>query len=114
MTVEEVAGYLKAHWPEMREALLAGRSQPQPVTRVEIPQPGGGGRTLGIPIVLDRFIQHALWQVLQPAWDGTFADGSDGVRPGRSDPTRSQKASNISRRGIAAWWTWTWKSASTE
>jgi RNA-directed DNA polymerase len=84
MTVEELPGYLKAHWPEIREALLAGRYQPQPVKRVEIPKPGGGVRQLGIPTVLDRFIQQALLQVLQPAWDGTFSDGSYGFRPGRS------------------------------
>jgi RNA-directed DNA polymerase len=84
MTVEELPGYLKAHWPEIREALLAGRYQPQPVKRVEIPKPGGGVRKLGIPTVLDRFIQQALLQVLQPAWDGTFSDGSYGFRPGRS------------------------------
>jgi RNA-directed DNA polymerase len=84
MPVEELPGYLKAHWPEIREALLAGRYQPQPVKRVEIPKPGGGVRKLGIPTVLDRFIQQALLQVLQPAWDGTFSDGSYGFRPGRS------------------------------
>jgi RNA-directed DNA polymerase len=84
MPVEELPGYLKAHWPEIREALLAGRYQPQPVKRVEIPKPGGGVRKLGIPTVLDRFIQQALLQVLQPAWDGTFSDRSYGFRPGRS------------------------------
>jgi RNA-directed DNA polymerase len=84
MAVEELPGYLKAHWPEIREALLAGRYQPQPVKRVEIPKPGGGVRKLGIPTVLDRFIQQALLQVLQPAWDGTFSDRSYGFRPGRS------------------------------
>jgi RNA-directed DNA polymerase len=84
MTVEELPGYLKAHWPEIREALLAGRYQPQPVKRVEIPKSGGGVRKLGIPTVLDRFIQQALLQVLQPAWDGIFSDGSYGFRPGRS------------------------------
>jgi RNA-directed DNA polymerase len=84
MTVEELPGYLKAHWREIRSALLAGTYQPQPVRRVEIPKPGGGVRKLGIPTVLDRFMQHALLQVLQPAWDGPFAKGSDGFRPGRS------------------------------
>jgi RNA-directed DNA polymerase len=84
MTVEELPGYLKAHWLEIRSALLAGTYQPQPVRRVEIPKPGGGVRKLGIPTVLDRFIQQALLQVLQPAWDGTFSEGSYGFRPGRS------------------------------
>jgi RNA-directed DNA polymerase len=68
----------------MREALLAGTDRPQPVKRVEIPKPGGGVRTLGGPLVLDRFIQQALLQVLQPEWDKTFSEGSDGFRPGRS------------------------------
>lgn len=84
MTVEELPGYLKVHWPEMREALLSGTYQPQPVKRVEIPKPEGGVRKLGIPTVLDRFIQHALLQVLQPVWDGAFSEGSYGFRPGRS------------------------------
>jgi RNA-directed DNA polymerase len=84
MPVEALPGDLKVHWPEIREALLAGRYQPQPGKRVEIPKPGGGVRKLGIPTVLDRFIQQALLQGLQPAWDGTFADGSYGFRPGRS------------------------------
>jgi RNA-directed DNA polymerase len=84
MTVEELPGYLKAHWLEIRSALRAGTYQPQPVRRVEIPKPGGGVRKLGIPTVLDRFIQQALLQVLQPAWDGTFSAGSYGFRPGRS------------------------------
>jgi RNA-directed DNA polymerase len=84
MTVEDWPGDPKAHWPELREALLAGRYPPPPVKRVEIPTPGGGGRKRGIPTVLDRCIQHARLPVLQPAWDGTFSDGRSGFRPGRS------------------------------
>jgi RNA-directed DNA polymerase len=84
MTVEEWPGYLTAHGPESRDAWLAWRYQPQPVQRVEIPKPGGGVRTRGLPTVLDRFLPQALWPVRQPAWDGTFAGGSDGFRPGRS------------------------------
>jgi RNA-directed DNA polymerase len=84
MPVEELPGYLRAHWPQIREALLAGTYRPQPVKRVEIPKPGGGGRKLGLPTVLDRFIPQALLQALQPEWDQTFSDGSDGFRPGRS------------------------------
>ena len=72
------------HWPRLREDLLAGRHQPQPVRRVAIPKPGGGERELGIPTVLDRFIQQALLQVLQPLFDPTFSDASYGFRPGRS------------------------------
>jgi RNA-directed DNA polymerase len=84
MTVEELAGYLREQWPQIREALLAGTYRPQPVKRVEIPKPGGGVRKLGIPTVLDRFIQQAMLQVLQPEWDKAFSDGSYGFRPGRS------------------------------
>jgi RNA-directed DNA polymerase len=83
MTVEELPHYLRVHWPRLREDLLAGRYQPQPVRRVAIPKPGGGERELGIPTVLDRFIQQALLQVLQPLFDPTFPDASYGFRPGR-------------------------------
>jgi RNA-directed DNA polymerase len=84
MTVEELPGYLCEHWLQIREALLAGTYRPQPVKRVEIPKPGGGVRKLGIPTVLDRVLQQAMLQVLQPEWDTTFSDGSYGFRPGRS------------------------------
>jgi RNA-directed DNA polymerase len=84
MTVEELPGHLRVHWPRLREDLLAGRYRPQPVKRVAIPKPGGGERELGIPTVLDRFIQQALLQVLQPLFDPTFSDASYGFRPGRS------------------------------
>ncbi|RUT95397.1 group II intron reverse transcriptase/maturase [Mesorhizobium sp. USDA-HM6] len=84
MTVEELSGYLRVHWPRLREELLAGRYQPQPVRRAAIPKPGGGERELGIPTVLDRFIQQALLQVLQPLFDPTFSEASYGFRPGRS------------------------------
>ncbi len=84
MTVEELAAYLKDNWVRIREDLLAGRYRPRPVKRVAIPKPGGGERVLGIPTVLDRFIQQALLQVLQPRFDPTFSDASFGFRPGRS------------------------------
>jgi RNA-directed DNA polymerase len=85
MTVHELPGYLKQHWPAIREQLLSGTYQPQPVKRVEIPKPNGGGvRKLGIPSVLDRFIQQAVLQVLQRRWDRTFSERSYGFRPGRS------------------------------
>jgi RNA-directed DNA polymerase len=83
MTVEALSAHLRVHWPRLREELLAGRYQPQPVKRVAIPKPGGGERELGIPTVLDRFIQQALLQVLQPLFDPTFSDASYGFRPGR-------------------------------
>src|SRR5262245_15520379 len=84
MTVEELPGYLKEHWPVLREQLLRGTYKPQPVKRVEIPKPDGGVRKLGIPTVLDRFMQQAVMQVLQDRWDRTFSSNSYGFRPGRS------------------------------
>jgi RNA-directed DNA polymerase len=85
MTVGEIKDYLKQHWPAIREQLLNGTYEPKPVSRVEIPKPDGGGmRKLGIPSVLDRFIQQAVMQVLQRQWDRTFSQHSYGFRPGRS------------------------------
>jgi len=85
MTVVGLKDYLKQHWPAIREQLLNGTYEPEPVRRVEIPKPDGGGvRKLGIPSVLDRFIQQAVMQVLQRRWDRTFSDHSYGFRPGRS------------------------------
>src|SRR5436190_20018704 len=84
MKVGELSGYLKQHWPSIREQLLRGTYQPQPVRRVEIPKPDGGVRKLGIPTVLDRFIQQAVMQVLQRRWDPTFSEHSHGFRPKRS------------------------------
>ena len=81
ITVHDLAGYLKQHWPAIREQLLIGTYAPQPVRRVEIPKPDGGVRKLGIPTVLDRFIQQAVMQVLQRRWDRTFSDHSYGFRP---------------------------------
>src|SRR5579863_8413426 len=82
--VGELSGYLKQHWPTIREQLLSGTYQPQPVRRVEIPKPDGGVRKLGIPTVLDRLIQQAVMQVLQRRWDPTFSEHSHGFRPKRS------------------------------
>jgi RNA-directed DNA polymerase len=84
MTVHDLPEYLIQHWPAIREQLLQGMYQPQPVKRVEIPKPDGGVRKLGIPTVLDRFIQQAVMQALQRRWDRTFSDHSYGFRPGRS------------------------------
>jgi RNA-directed DNA polymerase len=83
MRVEELPGYLKQHWPAVREQLLSGTCQPQPVRRVEIAKPDGGVRKLGIPTVLDRLIQQAVMQVLQGRWGPTFSEHSHGFRPKR-------------------------------
>lgn len=82
MTVDELPTHLREHWPRLREQLLAGRYQPAPVKQQEIPKASGGMRKLGIPTVLDRFIQQALLQVLQPMLDPGFSKHSHGFRPG--------------------------------
>src|SRR5246127_422806 len=84
MTVGGITDYLKQHWPAIREQLLNGTYEPKPVRRVEIPKPDGGVPKLGIPSVLDRFIQQAVMQVLQRRWDRTFSKHSYGFRPERS------------------------------
>jgi len=83
-TVQDTGEYLKSAWPAIRKGLLEGRYRPDPVRRVGIPKPGGGVRELGIPTVVDRLIQQALLQVLQPLIDPSFSVHSYGFRPGRS------------------------------
>jgi RNA-directed DNA polymerase len=102
MTVQQLPGFLKQHWPAIREQLLSGTYEPQPVKRVEIPKPDGGKRKLGIPTVLDRFIQQAVMQVLQERWDRTFSDHSYGFRPGRS----AHQAVEQAQRYIAEGYRW--------
>src|ERR1700722_5803116 len=102
MTVVGIPGYLKQHWPAIREQLQNGTYEPKPVRRVEIPKPDGGVRKLGIPSVLDRFLQQAVMQVLQRKWDRTFSDHSYGFRPGRS----AQQAVAQAQQYIAAGHGW--------
>ena len=102
MTVDDLTGYLKQHWLEIREQLLSGTYQPQPVRRVEIPKPDGGVRKLGVPTVLDRMIQQAVMQVLQGSWDNTFSESSYGFRPGRS----AHQAVARAQQHIAAGYRW--------
>jgi len=102
MSVQRLPAYLKQHWPAIREQLLSGSYEPQPVKRVEIPKPDGGVRKLGIPTVLDRFIQQAVMQLLQRKWDATFSDHSYGFRPGRS----AHQAVAQAQQYIAAGYRW--------
>lgn len=102
ITVDEIMAYCQKHWDRIRKELLDETYQPQPVRNVDIPKPDGGVRTLGIPTVLDRMIQQALLQILQPIFDPAFSDGSFGYRPGRS----AQQAVVRAREHIAAGYRW--------
>ena len=99
MSVDHLVEHLKTHWPTIRASLVDGTYEPQPVRRVAIPKPGGGTRNLGIPIVLDRFVEQALLQVLQEEWDPTFSEGSYGFRPRRSAHQAVAQAQAYIRRG---------------
>lgn len=99
MTVSELEGHLKRHWEAIRGKLPAGTYAPSPVRRVEIPKASGGVRRLGIPTVLDRFVQHLLVQVLTPIFEPRFSASSWGFRPGRGAHDAVLSARGYMREG---------------
>jgi len=99
MTVDEMPKHLEGAWEGIRRQLLAGTYQPKPVLRREIPKAGGGTRKLGIPCVLDRLIQQAILQVLQPIFDPTFSEHSHGFRPGRGAHKAVREAQGYVQEG---------------
>lgn len=103
VTVAELRDYLNTHWETVKAELLAGTYRPMPVRRVEIPKPGGGVRLLGIPTVMDRFLQQALLQVMNPIFDATFSWYSYGFRPGK----RAHDAVKQAQRYIQSGLRWT-------
>jgi RNA-directed DNA polymerase len=99
VSVPKFKDWLKRNWPSVKTALLEGRYLPRPVRRVDIPKPSGGVRTLGVPTVVDRLIQQALHQVLQPLFEPTFSEGSFGFRLGRGAHQAVRKAQQYIRAG---------------
>lgn len=99
MRVEELNGHLLRHWPKIHAKLMAGTYVPSPVRRVEIPKPNGGTRMLGIPTVLDRFIQQMLLQAMTPIWEPRFSEHSYGFRPRRSAADAVRAAQGYARGG---------------
>jgi len=103
LTVTEFKPWLQAHWPSVRQAMLAGDYMPAAVRKVEIPKPQGGVRILGIPCALDRLIQQALHQILQPLFDPGFSESSYGFRSGRN----AHQAVKAAREYVAEGRRWT-------
>ena len=99
MTVDELLPWVRQHLQEFVESLQKGTYQPQPVRGVQIPKPGGGVRQLGIPTVVDRLVQQAILQVLDPLLDPTFSESSHGFRRGRGAFTALPKAKEYVAEG---------------
>jgi group II intron reverse transcriptase/maturase len=99
MLAADLEKHLQTHWEKIRAKLLAGTYVPSPVKRVEIPKPSGGTRMLGIPTVLDRFIQQLLLQVMTPIWEPIFSNSSYGFRPGRGVADAVRAAQEFTRQG---------------
>ena len=100
VTVAELQAYLKTHWETVKADLLSGTYRPSPVRRVEISKPGGGVRLLGIPTVMDRFLQQALLQVMNPIFDVNFSPHSHGFRPGKRAHDAVKEAQSYIRSGL--------------
>jgi group II intron reverse transcriptase/maturase len=101
MSVDELPRHLKEHWSEIRAQLVAGTYRPQPVKRVEIPKPDGKKRPLGIPTVVDRFIQQAIAQIISAEWEPHFHPSSYGFRPQRSAHQAVRQVQADIRAGFA-------------
>jgi group II intron reverse transcriptase/maturase len=102
MTVGEMLPYLKEHKEELIASIKGGWYKPKPVRRVEIPKPDGGVRLLGVPTVIDRMVQQAIMQVLQPIFEPTFSNSSYGFRPGRSAHQAISKAKEYYDEGYTS------------
>lgn len=98
-SVEEVAAEAPALLPKLRRALLGGDYRPGDIRRVWIPKPGGGQRGLGIPNVVDRWVQQAVLQILEPIFEPTFHPSSHGFRPARGAHTAIAEAKQHLERG---------------
>ena len=114
ITVNQLDDYLEQHWQAIREQLLSGAYKPKPVKRVEIPKPDGGVRKLGIPTVLDRFIQQAVMQVLQRQWDPTFSDHSSAFDRDDRRIRLLRRHSGILPKATAGWLISIWRNFSIE